>query len=109
MPALKEGEVEMLYVQFRAAAQGAGLQGLMGAVERRAAKSEEYQRLVNECQSLYCLARGELLTATVEARMARMDAEVRLPLLTFPLSFSGREEPPQTPHSPILDRLDHRR
>jgi hypothetical protein len=61
-------EAALLYVRFRAAAEPA-LKGLLQGIEAREQQSQEYARLLKDCQELYCETRLALMQAPVAAHM----------------------------------------
>ncbi len=58
----------LLYVRFRAAAEPA-LKGLLAGIEQRAQHSSEYQRLLKDCQALYCETRLALMQVSLVSEM----------------------------------------
>lgn len=72
-------EAALLYVRFRAAAEPA-LKGLLQGIEQRAQQSQDYARLLKDCQDLYCETRLALMQAPVAAHI-RQCAQQRLPSL----------------------------
>ncbi|GAX72672.1 hypothetical protein CEUSTIGMA_g128.t1 [Chlamydomonas eustigma] len=78
-PLLAEGaEVSLLYVRFRAAAEPS-LKGLFREIDARSVRPE-YLRLKEECQSLYCQARLQLISPYVQQRVQALASQA-LPLL----------------------------
>ncbi|KAI3426341.1 hypothetical protein D9Q98_008714 [Chlorella vulgaris] len=64
----------LLYVKFRAAAEPA-LKDLLQGIEQRAQQSQDYARLLKDCQQLYCETRLALMQAPVAAYMRQLASQ----------------------------------
>ncbi|PSC70334.1 conserved oligomeric Golgi complex subunit 3 [Micractinium conductrix] len=72
--ATDSAEAALLYVRFRAAAEPA-LKGLLQGIEQRAQQSQDYARLLKDCQNLYCETRLGLMQAHVAAHVRQCAAQ----------------------------------